>query len=73
MAESGVGVAIVDSFTGITGSRYRLLFRPLRPRVTVAAYALYQRERIPKRLVRAFIEELKSLANLPLPDAALGV
>jgi len=73
MAECGVGVAIVDSFTGITGSRYRLAFRPLRPRVTVAAYALYPKERSPKRLVRAFIEELKRVANQPLADAALGV
>lgn len=73
LAESGVGVAIVDSFTGITGNRYRLAFRPLRPRVAVAAYALYPKERRPKRLVRAFIEELKRVANRPLPDGEFGV
>jgi DNA-binding transcriptional LysR family regulator len=73
LAESGVGVAIVDSFTGITGNRYRLSFRPLRPRVSVAAYALYQKERGPKRLVRAFIEELRRVANRPLQDGELGI
>lgn len=59
LAESGIGVALVDSFTGIYGQRYRLDVRPLRPRVVVEAYALYQKARTPKRLVRSFIEELR--------------
>lgn len=66
LAESGVGVAIVDSFTGIVGQRYRLDFRPLSPRVGVNAYALYQKGRGPKRLVRAFIQELKRVASAPV-------
>jgi DNA-binding transcriptional LysR family regulator len=69
LAESGVGVALVDSFTAIVGSRYRLDFRPLSPRVPVNAYALYQKARSPKRLVRAFIQELKRVASVPVFDA----
>lgn len=68
LAESGVGVALVDSFTGITGSRYRLDFRPLNPRVPVTAYALYQKASSPKRLVRAFIQELKRVADVSAFD-----
>lgn len=67
LAESGLGVALVDSFTGIYGDRYQLDVRPLRPRVPVEAYALYQKARTPKRLVRAFIEELKRAVTEPFP------
>lgn len=69
LAEAGLGVALVDSFTAISGSRYRLEVRPLSPRVTVEAYVLYQKARAPKRLVRAFIDELKKAVEPPFADA----
>jgi DNA-binding transcriptional LysR family regulator len=59
LAESGLGVALVDSFTSVYGERYRLETRPLQPRTAVEAYALYQKARTPRRLVRAFIDQLK--------------
>lgn len=68
LAESGVGVAIVDSFTAIVGSRYRLAWRPLQPRVAVEAYALFPKGRSPKRLVQAFIEELRRAVPAPFPE-----
>ncbi|MCF4130002.1 LysR family transcriptional regulator [Methylobacterium sp. SyP6R] len=59
LAEAGLGVALVDSFTSIHGSRYKIDVRPLRPGVSVDAYVIYQKSRAPKRLVRAFIDQLK--------------
>ncbi|KJC45744.1 LysR family transcriptional regulator [Bradyrhizobium sp. LTSP857] len=59
LAESGLGVALVDSFTSMFGERYKLEVRPLQPRVIVEAYAVYQKARTPKRLVRAFVDQLK--------------
>lgn len=70
LAESGIGVALVDSFTGIYGDRYKLDMRPLNPRVPVEAYALYQKARTPKRLVRAFIDELKRAVQEPFAHGA---
>jgi DNA-binding transcriptional LysR family regulator len=72
LAEAGLGIALVDSFTAISGSRYRLEVRPLSPRVTVEAYALYQKARAPKRLVRAFIDELTKAVEPPFADASGG-
>lgn len=62
LAESGVGAAIVDSFTGIVGKRYDLVFRPLKPRVRVDGYALSVKGRPLKRVVRAFLDELRAHA-----------
>ncbi len=59
LAEAGLGVALVDSFTSIHGNRYTIDVRPLRPSVSVDAYVIYQKSRAPKRLVRAFIDQLK--------------
>ncbi len=65
LAEAGLGVALVDSFTSIHGSRYKIEVRPLRPSVSVDAYAIYQKSRAPKRLVRAFIDH----SNWPSPNS----
>ncbi len=37
LAEAGLGVALVDSFTSIHGNRYKIDVRPLRPSVSVDA------------------------------------
>ncbi len=61
LAESGVGVAVVDSFA-VVGGRYDLVFRPLTPRVPIEAFALTARGRPQKRLVRAFLDEVRRSA-----------
>lgn len=61
LAESGVGVAVVDSFA-VVGGRYDLIFRPLSPRVPIQAFALTARGQPPKRVVRAFLKEVKASA-----------
>ena len=61
LAESGVGVAVVDSFFFV-GGRYDLVFRPLTPRVPIEAFALTARGRPQKRLVRAFLDEVRRSA-----------
>ncbi len=62
LAEAGIGVAIVDSLTAIGRQRYDLDFRPLTPSVTVKAATLYTRHEPLKRLVKAFLVEVKKAA-----------
>ncbi|WP_249200747.1 LysR family transcriptional regulator [Thetidibacter halocola] len=61
LAEAGIGVTIVDSFTGMSGDRYRLSYRPLYPRQEIKAYAMVLRGEKPKRLVSAFLDEMAKL------------
>ena len=58
LAEAGIGVTIVDSFTAIAGDRYELVYRPLHPAQTVRAYALTLRGEATKRLTRALIDTI---------------
>jgi len=62
LAESGVGVALVDSFA-VVGGRYDLVFRPLSPRVPIEAFALTVRGQPMKRVVRAFLKEVRDGAS----------
>ncbi len=62
MAESGVGVAVVDSFA-VVGGRYQLAIRPLSPRVPIEAFALTARNQPMKRVVRAFLREVQAEAG----------
>lgn len=72
LAESGVGVAVVDSFA-VVGGRYDLVFRPLTPRVPLDAFALTSRSQPMKRVVRAFLSEVSAgAAHFTDPFAALG-
>lgn len=72
LAESGVGVAVVDSFA-VVGGRYNLVFRPLTPRVPLDAFALTSRSQPMKRVVRAFLREVSAgAAHFTDPFAALG-
>lgn len=72
LAESGVGVAVVDSFA-VVGGRYNLVFRPLTPRVPIDAFALTSRTQPMKRMVRAFLREVSAgAAHFTDPFAALG-
>ncbi|MCA0318684.1 MAG: LysR family transcriptional regulator [Proteobacteria bacterium] len=61
LAESGVGIAVVDSFA-VVGGRYQLAARPLSPRVPIEAFALTARHQPMKRVVRAFLREVQAEA-----------
>ena len=63
LAEAGIGVTIVDSFTGMAGDRYRLSYRPLHPVQEVKAYAMVLRGERPKRLVSAFLDQMARLES----------
>lgn len=58
LAEAGLGVALVDSTTGICGGRYTLSVRPLYPALPVPICALTREGEPPKRVQQAFLEAL---------------
>ncbi|HUZ63822.1 MAG TPA: LysR family transcriptional regulator [Acetobacteraceae bacterium] len=62
LAESGVGVAIVDPLSPASGGRYRLAVRPFRPATPVTAHAAYARARPLSRLAAAFLQEVGTVA-----------
>jgi DNA-binding transcriptional LysR family regulator len=64
LAEAGLGVTIVDSFTVMPGDRYKLTYRPLHPLQEVHAYAMVLSKEKPKRLVSAFVEHITRLDRL---------
>lgn len=59
LAEAGIGVTIVDSFTAASGDRYRLEWRPLHPRQELQAYALFRKDEQRKKLTEAFMAEVR--------------
>lgn len=59
LAEAGLGVTIVDSFTAIEGGRYNLVSRPLHPAQPVRAYAITPAVGRPKQIVRAMLAHIR--------------
>lgn len=60
LAESGVGVAIVDPFSPSRGGRHDLAIRPFRPSTPAIAYAIWSDARPLSRTAQAFLQEVKS-------------
>ncbi len=63
LAESGVGVAVVDPFSAICSGRYDLEVRPFEPSTPVIAYALRSRNRPLSRLAEAFLRQVQIVAG----------
>jgi DNA-binding transcriptional LysR family regulator len=59
LAESGVGVAVVDPFSPISGTMRRLVVRPFAPVTEVTAFAAWSPNRPLSRLAEAFLREIK--------------
>jgi len=59
LAESGLGVTIVDPFTA-SNNRYRLRARPFEPCGPAVAYAFWSKSRPLSRSAKAFITDVKS-------------
>ena len=75
LAESGVGVAIVDPFSALCPGRFNLEVRPFEPTTVAVASVLWSRTRPLSRLADAFIRQAKLAAarigpSLTLPPQA---
>ncbi|MBV0893285.1 LysR family transcriptional regulator [Paracoccus sp. Z118] len=60
LAEAGLGVALVDSFTAVAGGRYRLGTRPLSPAEPVPVRMITRATETPSRVLASFMAELRS-------------
>ena len=58
MAEAGMGVAIADSLTAISGDRYRLSHRPLDPPLSAPICVILRADEPMKRVQSAFLSEI---------------
>jgi DNA-binding transcriptional LysR family regulator len=59
LAEAGVGVAVVDPFSPVSGTTRRLEIRPFAPATRSVAYAAWSPNRALSRLAKAFLDEVR--------------
>jgi DNA-binding transcriptional LysR family regulator len=62
LAESGIGAAVVDSFSPALGRGANLSVRPFEPSIPVVAHAVWLKERPLSRLANAFLREIRIAA-----------
>ena len=60
MAEAGMGIAIADSLTAVSGSRYRLSHRPLDPPLSAPICVIRRADEPMKRVHSAFLAEIET-------------
>ncbi|MBL8699580.1 MAG: LysR family transcriptional regulator [Alphaproteobacteria bacterium] len=72
LADSGVGIAVVDPFSPFAGNGYGLVTRPFAPTTRAVAYATWSTARPLSRLAQAFLAEVHASARAlgPRPAAA---
>ncbi|KAB2847370.1 MAG: LysR family transcriptional regulator [Hyphomicrobiaceae bacterium] len=70
LAQSGVGVAVVDPFSPTAGAGHDLAVRPFHPTTPAAAYAAWSTSRPLSRLSEAFLRELRRTAKAATGQAA---
>ena len=63
LANAGLGVAIVDSFSARFLRSQDLVRRPFEPRIPVTAVAIVRAEHPPSRVASAFITEIKDILD----------
>lgn len=59
LAQSGIGVAIVDPFSALCAESADLVVRPFEPETTVTAYVIFSERQPVSRLAKFFIEEVR--------------
>lgn len=64
LADSGLGVTVVDHFTASDGSCANTVIRPFFPATTTVAYAAWSRSRPLSRLAEALLKDFTSCAQL---------
>ncbi|MCQ0969895.1 LysR substrate-binding domain-containing protein [Paracoccus sp. TK19116] len=65
MAEAGMGIAIADSLTAVSGERYRLSHRPLDPPLTAPVCVVLRAGEPMKRVQAAFLSEIERAIAIP--------
>jgi DNA-binding transcriptional LysR family regulator len=63
LAESGVGVAIVDPLSPLCSGRFKLAIRPFEPATQVSASVVRSRKRPLSRAAEAFLREVRVVAG----------
>jgi DNA-binding transcriptional LysR family regulator len=63
LVQAGVGMAIVDNFTGHASLASGLSFRPLQPAITFDINAIYLQNRPPSRAAAAFLRRLAEVMD----------
>lgn len=63
LAQSGVGVAVVDPFSPTDGAKHDLVVRPFSPATRATAYAGWSKTRPLSRLAQAFLMEVRKSAR----------
>jgi DNA-binding transcriptional LysR family regulator len=63
LAESGVGVAIVDPLSPLFSGRFKLAIRPFEPATQVSASVVRSRKRPLSRAAEAFLREVRVVAG----------
>jgi DNA-binding transcriptional LysR family regulator len=63
LAQSGVGLAVVDPFSPSLGARHELIVRPFTPTTRATAYASWSRARPLSRVAQAFLAEVRRSAK----------
>ena len=63
LAESGVGVAIVDPLSPLLSGRFNLAIRPFEPATQVSASVVRSRKRPLSRAAEAFLREVRVVAG----------
>ncbi|MEZ5842757.1 MAG: LysR family transcriptional regulator [Hyphomicrobiaceae bacterium] len=63
LAQSGVGVAVVDPFSPTDGAKHNLVVRPFAPATRAIAYAGWSKARPLSRLAQAFLAEVRRAAH----------
>lgn len=65
LAESGVGVAIVDPFSALSSNRVALEVRPFEPATAVTASVVWSKNREMSRVAKAFVRECEIALTSP--------
>lgn len=63
LADSGIGVAVVDPLSPLCGKYANLAVRPFEPRLSVTASAIMSRKRPLSRPAKAFLKEMRVISG----------
>lgn len=68
LAESGVGVSVVDPFSPASSGRYDIVAVPFRPETPAVAYVIWSARQPLSRLVESFLREVRRVVEETVPS-----
>ena len=66
LVESGLGVAVVDPFSPVSGNARGLAIRPFSPTTSTPAFAAWSSHRPLSRLAEVFLQEVRQVVRLSM-------